>query len=140
MGARGFLPRDLIERFEEKFIKSKKGCWLWMGSRNRDGYGQFTVKDRKPKSAHILAYRFYKGEIPAGKKVCHNCDNRHCVNPIHLFLGTQKQNIDDAVSKGRMRGCHPLPIEDPAELKKAEARRKYQREYQRQYYYKKQSN
>ena len=83
-------------------------CWLWQGVRLKNGYGKMSVgypKDGNVKSCfvHRLAYEFFVGPIPAGLCVCHRCDVRHCVNPAHLFVGTQKQNMEDMVSKNRQR-------------------------------------
>lgn len=95
-------------------IKGTHECWLWKGATNPKGYGHFGWKDRKIILAHVAAYKFFVGSIPKrhGKKrlfVCHNCpdgDNPSCVNPNHLWLGTQQQNSDDMVKKGRSLHRH----------------------------------
>lgn len=90
------------ERFESKFIiDGIDGCWLWVGSKNLDGYGNFFV-NKKCKSAHRVAFTLYVQEIPKGLSVLHKCDVRNCVNPKHLFLGTQKENMVDCSIKGRI--------------------------------------
>ncbi len=84
--------------------KAKGGdCWLWIGSTNMRGYGQFVVKGRQRIGAHRLAWLLSRGEIPKGQEVCHSCDNGLCVNPEHLFLGSHRDNHLDSVRKGRKR-------------------------------------
>lgn len=82
------------------------GCWEWKGSTNRGGYGRIIVGSRKDGTrrnelAHRLSYMLNNGVIPEGMEVCHKCDNRSCINPDHLFLGTRQDNIDDRERKGR---------------------------------------
>lgn len=80
---------------------SPKGCWLWLLGRDRGGYGKTKHQGRSWRS-HRLAWSLRNGPIPEGLQVNHSCDVRLCCNPAHLTVGTQKDNIKEAVSRGRM--------------------------------------
>lgn len=91
-----------IPRFNKFVREDPNGCWIWIGGKTSDGYGKFYLNGIK-RRAHRVAWVIRNGQIPEGLNVLHNCDNPSCVNPDHLFLGTQIDNIIDMVSKGRNR-------------------------------------
>jgi hypothetical protein len=91
---RGTVP----ERFWSKVQKSD-GCWLWNG-RNGPPAARMLIAGRF-ELAHRVSWRLHFGEIPAGKYVCHHCDNPPCVRPDHLFVGTPRDNMRDMIAKGR---------------------------------------
>lgn len=105
MDASKYTP-SVIARFWSKVDKLPihKGCWIWTAGRGTRGYGQFSIGGRNH-SSHRASYEIQYGSIPEGLSVLHRCDNPACVNPSHLFVGTQKDNMVDMVQKGRsLRG------------------------------------
>ena len=88
-----------------KFVKKTESCWEWIGAKNERGYGVFT-KNRTNIKAHRFSWELVYGKINGGMFICHSCDNPSCVNPNHLFIGNQKDNMADCKSKGRMRIPH----------------------------------
>lgn len=91
-----------IGRFESYVIpEPNSGCWLWIGALSRTGYGAFSLIGHKGVPAHRAAWILFRGEIPAGLCVCHRRDNRICVNPDHMFLGSHRENMLDCLRKGR---------------------------------------
>ncbi len=100
------MPSDFMSASDcERFlacldIGSEEDCWYW----RRQGaarYGSFDLGGKKQK-AHRLAYRWQFGDIPPGENICHHCDHPYCCNPLHLFTGSQKRNMEDCARKGRI--------------------------------------
>lgn len=81
-------------------IEKQNGCWIWTGNKFNSGYGLINT-DSKARSAHRVSYETFNGPIPNGQLVCHKCDNKLCVNPDHLWLGTYVENMQDCKQKFR---------------------------------------
>lgn len=87
---------------ESNFDISENGCWIWNGKKCSSGrYGYF-YSNKKMILSHRASFEKFKEKIPDGMFVCHTCDNGLCVNPDHLFLGTNSDNMKDAYNKGRL--------------------------------------
>jgi len=103
-------------------VDPETGCWIWQKGKDKDGYGQFSFKNRNYR-AHRVAYRLYVGPIPRGMQVLHKFDNPSCVNPNHLFLGDNDINMADMVqkdrqAKGEANGLSKLTEDQVREIKK----------------------
>lgn len=99
------------------------GCWHWMGGTTQFGHGRFRVgrKNEGQIGPHVFSFGYFKGPVPAGFFVLHDCDNPGCVNPSHLRLGTQADNAADAVKRGRMKALFkpgPNPARGTGKVRK----------------------
>lgn len=104
---------------------AENGCWEWVGYYGSGGYGMMS-KDGKNQRAHRISYEAHKGPIPKGNVVRHTCDNPACINPDHLILGTQKDNVADREARGRRVvngeriGTSKLSAKDVLEIRSSE--------------------
>lgn len=90
-----------VEFFMQRvLVDAESHCWIWQQHRNRLGYGAMQVQGQDVQ-AHRYVFMSLVGPIPAGMKVLHKCDNRACINPEHLWIGTQGDNMRDMHAKGR---------------------------------------
>ncbi len=113
-----------IQPIEQRFwrhVERTSTCWIWT-SCLRGGYGNF--KTPTTYSAHRASYELFKGAIPKGRLVCHSCDNRKCVNPDHLWLGSHEDNTRDAIQKKRFTNQR-FTIEEASAIRMAYRSGKY---------------
>lgn len=124
MSYKGMSPlfaRSVADRFWEKVAdRPEDDCWVWGGHFDGKGYGQLRIGSRtngtrRGARAHRLSWEVNCGPVPDGQQVLHKCDNRKCVNPKHLFLGTHLDNMVDMARKGR--NIQKLSVEQVIEIR-----------------------
>lgn len=98
------------------YVSIADDCWLWIGAKNRRGYGKLCFQGNKHDTAHRVAFKLFNGPISDDLFVCHTCDNPSCVKPGHLWLGTTQDNKKDQISKGR--GGVKLTEKDVLQIRK----------------------
>lgn len=103
-----FHGLTVTERFW-KYVQKTDSCWLWIGSKDKNGYGRLRV-DKVPQLASRLSWKIHYGGIQKGKYVLHRCDNPSCVNPDHLYLGDQFDNMRDMWLNGRANPGHVFGV------------------------------
>jgi len=135
-GHTGFIPggefRTSNESYDQKLERTKnnyekhvikrEGCWGWKGSIEKNGYARLSCRDIAFRHAHTASYFFNLGKIKEGNQVNHLCNNRSCSNPLHLYEGTQKENMRDKIlsnrqAKGSKNGNSKLCEEDVIKIK-----------------------
>lgn len=100
----GETVEQLMNRFWKNIYKdNNSGCWIWIGYKDNNGYGRFSIINR-PHLAHRVAYYMHTKDLPKFPyHVLHRCNNRSCVNPLHLYKGTDKDNKQDQIDKDGVR-------------------------------------
>ena len=95
--------KPAAERLRARVKITSNGCWEWLGWKNKGGYGEISIYGKSVQT-HRASWELKNGPIPPGKIIRHKCDNRACINPDHLLLGTAQENSDDARIRNRL---HP---------------------------------
>lgn len=98
---RQYTPSDSVRFWAKVQILGLDDCWEWQAARHSSGYGKFSHGHSRHVAAHRAAYSLAHGQIPPGAHILHSCDNPPCCNPRHLRAGTNRDNILDAVRRGR---------------------------------------
>lgn len=102
---RHIISRNIETRLWSNVIKTNDGCWEWQGAvGSKNGYGVITIGKGKTTSVHRLAHELVNGEIPDGLSVLHRCNNRICINPEHLYVGTHNDNMRDMADSNNLKG------------------------------------
>ncbi len=124
------LTPQLVNKFWQRVNKqSPDECWNWTGATRRDGYGQISIPQPPQNAiflrANRLSYFINFGVDPCDLEVCHKCDNPSCVNPEHLFLGTQNENVQDCINKNRKARGEKNGISKLCEREVTEIRKRF---------------
>lgn len=104
-----------FEALKARTIIDSNGCWIWQRGKTAKGYPSIYADGQSGLRGHCVMFELVNGPIPSGIQVCHSCDRPPCINPEHLFLGTNQDNVDDSVRKGR-RSHHSRKLSDTQAL------------------------
>jgi hypothetical protein len=105
------ITEYIRKQFEQHCNQQENKCWEWKGKKNDQGYG-YLYGNKGPVSAHRVSYMIHKGEIKKGLHICHKCNKRCCVNPDHLYAGTDKENAEDRVLVNKIKKLKNLKREE----------------------------